>query len=585
LTAFYRLIGASDLTSQTFSFAWGSSHNGFSCRIFEITGTANTGTNGVDNFVQELVVNLDSNLTTLAGTFASTPLTANAMLSFLARAGQQEASTPKAGYTDLGTVQFGPPSSSSQAAWINQGDASPSFTWTTASRAELFAWELKAGSTITGAQRRGWRNKLEQLKGEANLLGARIQVRENELDPTSVAEYRKRLYVVTHELDDARQLIMSNADDITGPLDLLELDVDAIVDEIGATPGSVVAKPYVTGLSQRDNEPTDANIPVWNPEIKWRDLQSSEGAALGGSGLTQITNALASAKNARIRIMCGRWSPQWVKVLCGTVDTWNSQDGARDSTGDTPSGSPVWWETPYFDAIDDLATKLATLLDNDADASTINMLAPMTIYAEPFQKHFVATSSTIVPNTGSMTQAQVAAQNRQRAVDKGYTKNKDQGAWDHAFQAMLPFKKTNIILSINPYQYVGNDGLGYSEETYMRTVAAKGREMYGSRFILQNDSVRESMAINPPTMFDVLMPTDQGGLGKPVSMQTSTWGRISRLTTTSYDPTDAEKHDALLVTADYCIDVLKAHLLELPNGHTLTTVEKASLNTRLQANA
>ena len=582
-TSLYHLQGAAPATGQTFSFAWGSSHNGFSCRVFEIEGVSATGVNGVDALVQGKTAIGDSlPCTSLGLSFDAVPNASNGVFAAVARYAAQEASTPKPGYTDLGVAQFGPPSCSSQVAFLNGPDQSPSFSWTTSTRAAIMAYELKGESTIPPAQRAGWLQRAEQLIGRAHMIGARLQTREIEADSPAGSGYRKRLYVVVNDLRDTRQTLLSNADDIEAPLVTLEGDLTSLLAEIAGA-GASTPKPFATGLSQRDTLPTNANIEVWNPEIKWRDLQSTQnGSIVGSSGVTQINNALAGGKKVRIRLLLGRWSPQWIKSVAGAVDLYNTQDGAHDTTGDTPTGVPVWWESSYINAFADIMAKLAALYDSDPLFTTIDFAPTMSIYAEPFQKHFSPSSTTGLIGSTGLTSTQIADQNRTRTLAKGYTVAEDKAAWDQFFAAMQVWSETNIVCAFNPYQYIGGDGLGYQDEAFMRQMAEKGRQIFGSRFILQNDSIREKMANNPPSMFDMLLPTTSGGLGKPVSMQTSTWNRISSF---SPNATTQQKHDGLMVTVNWCINTLGAHLVELPVGHTLTDPELADFNTRLKANA
>lgn len=580
-TALYHLHGATDTPSSTFSFAWGSSHNGFECRVLEVGGVVTTGTNGVDAFTQGKTATLDTNAAILALTFDNPPAAACSILACLARSGVQEASTPKAGYTNLGLAQFTPPSASSQVAFLDGPDSSPEFTWTTVSRGALIAYELNAQSTIPPAQRSGWLQRVEQLLGKATLVGARLQTRDVELDDVAVPGYRKRLYVVVNDLRDLRQDLLTNADDLEAPLALLEGDAIDLAAEITAG-AAATPKALAAGLMERNSLPSSAFIEGWNPEIKWRDLQTSQGASIVGSaGATTIENALAGAKDVRVRLKLGIWAPQWLKSLAGTVDTINTQDGLRDTTGDSPAGSPVWWESAYFDAFADLHSKLAAEYDADVLFTTVEFCPSSTLYSEPFQKHFSPSATTgLIGNTG-LTSIQIADQNRARALAKGYTVTKDKAGWDQYWAAVAVWSETNIVTAFNPYQYIGGDGLGYQEEAFMRAQGARGRQAFGSRFILQNDSIREKMALNPPSMFDMLLPTTAGGLGKPVSMQTSTWARVSKF---SPGATEQQRHDGLVVTINYCINTLQAHALELPQGHNLTNLELEDFNTRLKAN-
>ena len=318
------------------------------------------------------------------------------------------------------------------------------------------------------------------------------------------------------------------------------------------------ASGLVKGNLTRNSQSGATGVSGFNPEVKWKDLQQTEGGAISGSGKTLIDGLLAAGTKFRLRLLTGAGRavsepqcPSWLLAGAGTWLAVNPQSGFS-------ANCPKWWTTFYKDAYADLHTKLAALWDGDI--KVVFSTGGMTIFAEPCIKGLSS------------------SQNRTNLNNAGYTIALDKAANTSFANSMTAWGQTNVGYAYNPYQFLNTTNLTfYSDEAYSRSLMETYRSLLGARHIIQNNSIRSSYIDNPggtrpyTSLAYSGLYTDIVAMGPPVSFQTATLDRVGDLNKT------------LLWAID-----MAAHAAELPGGFetatTLTEAQRIARDADLKAN-
>lgn len=328
--------------------------------------------------------------------------------------------------------------------------------------------------------------------------------------------------------------------------------------------GSVGIKPLTKGPMGR-GWTSQGGLPVnsWALEVNWSDLQATKGAALGGVGLTAITNAITTGLPFHLRVFSGRFSPSWEKALTGTVTITDQNDG-------TVAVTPLWWTQEHVDDYADLQTKLAALLDAQPLCTGIFEAGRMNVYAEPFSLHVNGSSALALANVANLIAA-------------GYTLGSDTTPHTDLW-AMAQFRshmaavwtQTRILVAYNPFETISS-GLGIQDYTEMRRQMEAWFALIGSQHTLQNNSIRSSFISNPsgprPYTSSNTIYTNMVAMhaeGAPLSFQTAQISLIGDI----------------FKTLDWAAD-MGGCSVELPNNFNtlgVTTTDLANWTTELSAN-
>jgi hypothetical protein len=84
------------------------------------------------------------------------------------------------------------------------------------------------------------------------------------------------------------------------------------------------------------------------------------------------------------------------------------------------------------------------------------------------------------------------------------------------------------VLALNPWQFVRTDGTFGFQISFTNRVMDQFRAIFGSRAILQNNSIRSSWIGNMPARYDA-MYRHMRALGGPISFQTAQLLRVGDL--------------------------------------------------------
>jgi hypothetical protein len=276
---------------------------------------------------------------------------------------------------------------------------------------------------------------------------------------------------------------------------------------LAAVPAHAARKPLAKGFMTQGvvAKTWPSIVDVWNPIIEWRKIEPSPGDFRFGSIRDLIRKARASGDLLRLRIYAGRLAPDWTKRRFGSVVVHDPIDGVSAEV-------PRWWTRGYMDAYARLQRKLAAAFDGNRTIRAVTVSGAMTIYAEPFIRGLQD------PRT------------RANLLASTYTKKKDQVAHIRALRSHRAWKTTRQILTLNPWQYINQDGsFGFSVR-FTNHMMNRCRNAVGRRCILQNNSMRSSwltdhMPAGYPDMFRHMRR-----LGKPLSFQTANTSRVGDLT-------------------------------------------------------
>lgn len=286
-------------------------------------------------------------------------------------------------------------------------------------------------------------------------------------------------------------------------------------------------------------------IDVWVPAVEWRVLQPARDRFRFRSIDDLIASARASGDTIRLRIMAGRFAPDWAKRRFGTVTVYDDVDGINATV-------PRWWVSGYMDAYKRLQAKLATRYDGNATIRSVTVSGAMTVYAEPFIR---GTQSAVT---------------RRNLIAAGYSPKKDRRAIRAMLEAQRPWHRTRQILAFNAWQFVRPDGTFGIQTRFPNRIMDRFRSMFGGRAILQNNSIRASWILDgmPPIIAPIYR--HMKALGGPRSYQTARTFRVGDLAT----------------VLEWCLRQ-GAHGVEVHRGafDQITSTQARQFDAQLEANA
>jgi glycosyl hydrolase family 42 (putative beta-galactosidase) len=275
------------------------------------------------------------------------------------------------------------------------------------------------------------------------------------------------------------------------------------------SPSAAVAKPkpLAKGLMSQGMQlklfPGIVNVLV--PNIAWSDIEPQRGVFRFGAIQNAIRTARAHGDVLRLRIYAGRMAPAWTMRRFGSVMMYDPIDGRSGEV-------PRWWVRGYRRAYAHLQAKLAKAFDGNPTIRAVTISEPMTIYAEPFIRGLQDSRT------------------RHDLVASTYTKRKDQHAFEGAIRAHRVWRRTRQILTVNPWQYINQDGSFGFHVRFTNKMMNLCRRIFRTRCILQNNSMRASWLTDHMPGGYRPMFRHMRKLGRPISFQTSNTSRVGDLT-------------------------------------------------------
>jgi hypothetical protein len=307
-------------------------------------------------------------------------------------------------------------------------------------------------------------------------------------------------------------------------------------------PPSPSIAPLVKGLSTRGGFSADVDAAI--VRAFWSDLQPSAYGPIAHPNV--IDSAIAHGTPFRVRIMAGRYAPQWVKDL-GSVTITDPFLGSNESYV-----VPTWWTARYVSVYTDLITKLAAGYDGRVPAFTMSGAA--TVCQEPFL-HQLSSSAT-----------------RSAVLAAGWSTAAERDAFKQMIDAHTALKVSRTFMAINPGQtYDPATGAWHLADVgYMKEITNYFVSTLGRRAIVQNNSLNVTRATQQAgyvAMYDYMKQLHSTGV--PIAFQTAQTSLV----------------EDLPWVLDYAADA-GAHLVELPaDWATLDTASHLdAVNTRLRAN-
>jgi hypothetical protein len=306
-------------------------------------------------------------------------------------------------------------------------------------------------------------------------------------------------------------------------------------------------KPLARGLMSQGMQQKlfPSIVDVYVPNVYWSDLEPRRGVFRFGTIRNLVQKARGSGDVLRLRIDAGRKAPRWAKRRFGTVRMHDPIDGISAAV-------PRWWVRGYMRAYARLQAKLARAFDGNRTIRAITISGAMTIYAEPFIRGLQDRRT------------------RHNLLSSSYTKRKDKRAERRAVKAHRVWKRTRQILTVNPWQYLNQNGSFGFRVAFTNHVMNACRRMFGSRCILQNNSMRSSwLTDHMPGGYDAMF-AHMKKLGRPISFQTARTARVGDLT----------------MVLDWYLS-MGAHGVELKSGAAdqLTADQASTYDSKFSANA
>jgi hypothetical protein len=204
-----------------------------------------------------------------------------------------------------------------------------------------------------------------------------------------------------------------------------------------------------------------------------------------------------SGAQLKLRIFAGFHAPQWLKDREGTVTEWESGK---------PDDVVKFWTSGSMTAYQTLVNALAAHYNGTFNDVTVS--GCMSVFAEPLMRGLGdARNVTNYWDNGN-----------------GLTFIKDQTCQTNAINAHKAFTLTNSSFSFNPWETIVNGGY-VQDETATENLMGTGRNTLGSRFVLENNSIRKSFTsyscpYNGENTYN-LMYCKIASLGAPIFMQTA----------------------------------------------------------------
>lgn len=373
--------------------------------------------------------------------------------------------------------------------------------------------------------------------------------------------------------------------------------VDFLGPRIGAgtapvTPDPVTAVPrrLVTGLVSRSKERTQNSAAVQSIltagvkggqvlEIQWRTMQPEDGP-LNEPAVVALKADLDWAHSlglgVLIRVFAGFYAPDWARAAAGGPSSgggmpWYTNDGALAVGAPAPTDStwklmprpmPIWWDPGYAASYAEFIAALAAeprIMEHPALCG-MTMSGPMTQYAEPMVKQFAR------------------PENRQNAVDAGYTPTLDQLAFASGFEAhainLNPLRIATYC-AYNDYQLItlpSGGGTGIQTSSAI-TIALMEKQVsvLGRMAVIENNSLQVPTT-KYPDMYARQRQMRAGAPPVPLHYQTETLPKHEALWDTQ--PL-SDKRTSPSLTVQQAI-AWGAMAVELPSGSELASVVKSS---------
>jgi len=180
----------------------------------------------------------------------------------------------------------------------------------------------------------------------------------------------------------------------------------------------------------------------------------------------------------RVRPFLGVHAPDWAKRLGNGPIPYTEPQG-----GDVVT-IPDIWSADYQAAVGEWIVALAAHLDGNDKVGTVFASGAMTYYAEP-----------LIRGTGNKD-------NRAAFLAAGYTMEADAQAQTWQLDIMQVFKRTNVGLAYNPWQYVMPTGWAGHSQQFMGEVMDHHLSLFGPHAVLQNNSIRSSFITSTPSFYD-----------------------------------------------------------------------------------
>ena len=281
----------------------------------------------------------------------------------------------------------------------------------------------------------------------------------------------------------------------------------ALLGTLFTIPAAASPKPLAKGLMSQGMQlklfPGVVNVLV--PNIAWSDIEPQRGLFQFGPIRNAIQTARAHGDVLRLRIYAGRMAPAWTRQRFGSVMMYDPIDGLSAEV-------PRWWVRGYRNAYATLQAKLAKAFDGNPTIRAVTISEPMSIYAEPFIRGLQDSRT------------------RHDLIASTYTKRKDQHAFVGAIKAHRVWHRTRQILTVNPWQYINQDGSFGFHVRFTNRMMNLCRRIFHNRCILQNNSMRASWL--PDSMPGGYHPMfrHMRKLGRPISFQTANTSRVGGLT-------------------------------------------------------
>ena len=341
-----------------------------------------------------------------------------------------------------------------------------------------------------------------------------------EVTDAALAAERASFESTISRLESEKEYINSRLASCTLEIGSLKAELEALNSQLLAC-----VKPIPRGIFTR------ASLsPQWTSTIQlyWSAVETSPGVY----DWTVLDTLLASASApVRLRPMLGVRAPSW----------WLTVPYVEPQGGESVL-IPNVWLPDYQEAARAFIAALAEHVDNDNRVALVFATAGMTYYAEPF-----------IRGTSSV-------ENRASFLKHGYTMDADAALQTWQLDIMKVFKRTNVGLAYNPWQYITLDGQAGQSVDFMAGVMDHHLNTFGGRSVLQNNSIRSSYITDPPSFY-------QAFIDRPQAVKQFQCAATSRVGDES-------------ATIRWAIDVLGASGIE--HSNTLTTQEYSSFDSEMK---
>ena len=306
-------------------------------------------------------------------------------------------------------------------------------------------------------------------------------------------------------------------------------------------------KTITPGVFTRGSMPSAGTpVRVATVNVNWSALETTRDVYTLGPIESQLDTAEARGlAGVRLRVMLGRYSPDWAKAIGDGPVTYTHVHGGAE-TGSVPD----LWEPNWQAEAAELFAEIAAKYDADPRLRLIFATGGMTWYGEP------------------LLRAVSYEPNRTNFLAAGYTRTADEALQRAQLDWLNDFKLTPVGLAYNHYQFIRADGTATSDLTFVGSLMDYHIANFGARTVLQNNSIRSDYIGAVPPLYQLFL--DRSAAPGTTSYQTAAAVRIG----------DAD------ATMHWAIDHLKASGVELvdgyPNFHT--DAELTDYDTALEAN-